>query len=101
MTLNDLIKFAKHYGIDFNEEIKCLVDKKYDEKDLDTVGDLAVCENNKLCIIPSQETYNWLRELGSHIYASTYREAYEKFGFGYEKDDTFIFKYNREDWDKD
>lgn len=75
MTLNDLIKFAEYYKIDFNEDIKCLIESYTDEKVLDKIEDIGIYKG-QLCVIPSEQAYN--------------DDSYRKYGFI--KKDKYVYK---------
>jgi hypothetical protein len=42
MSLNDLIKFAEYYKVDFDEDIKCLIKSYTNEEVLDKLQDVGI-----------------------------------------------------------
>ena len=61
MTLNELIRFAKMYNIDFDKNIVCVStinDNLVLDNNLEQVAIKETDEGNKLVIIPSSLSYN-------------------------------------------
>ena len=75
MSLNDLIKFAEYYKVDFDEDIKCLIKSYTNEEVLDKLQDVGIYKG-QLCIIPLEQAYN--------------ADSYRKFGFL--KEDKYVYK---------